>query len=70
MADKTITGACAQSNCEGCDGQIYTGTGWNWWCTHHCHPEPVIRDPAHQSALDYWRKHRRHAPITEGDPNG
>ena len=54
-----MTGWCENgANCDRCPGVLRTATGWNWWCTHGCHPEPVIRDPSHQPALDYWRKHR------------
>lgn len=61
MAEQTITGRCRQGDCSGCDGTMRIGTGWNWWCTHDCHPEPVILDKAHQPALDFWRKHRKGA---------
>jgi hypothetical protein len=59
MADPTITGWCELGKHDLCRGEIRTGTGWNWWCTCTCHPEPVITNPAHQPALDYWRKHRK-----------
>lgn len=53
-----ITGWCRRDQHESCDGEMRGGTGWNWWCTCLCHPEPPLRDPSHQPALDFWRKHR------------
>lgn len=57
--EATITGWCRLGECARCPGTLRGGTGWNWWCTCRHHPEPVIKDPAHQPALDFWRKHRQ-----------
>jgi hypothetical protein len=66
--ERTITGFCERGICSSCSGQMSTGTGWNWWCTHGCHPEPVITDPAHRPALDFWRRHRAIIDELGGDP--
>ncbi len=62
---RTTTGFCDRGECDRCltftAGRLLTGTGWNWWCTCACHPEPVLRDEAHRPALDLWRRHRQEA---------
>ncbi len=57
----TKTGFCGRSENDSCDGVNRTATGWNWWCTCRCHPEPTITDEAHRPALEFWRKHREAA---------
>lgn len=54
----TLTGFCARADHPACSGRNLTATGWNWWCTCGCHPEPTITDEAHRPALEFWRRHR------------
>lgn len=62
MTAAAVTGFCRRGQCGSCDGNVRTGTGWNWWCTHDCHPEPVLDRSEYRPALDYWRKHRTVVP--------
>lgn len=55
---RAMTALCRRDRHAGCDGVNLAATGWNWWCTCHCHPEPTITDEAHRPALEFWRKHR------------
>jgi hypothetical protein len=42
-------------------------TGWNWWCTCHCHPAPTLADAAPDSgaehAIAFWLAHREKAVV-------
>lgn len=64
MADSqvTITGYCRRSQHESCTRVLRMSTGWNWWCTCQCHPEPTLADAAPDSgaenAIAYWRAAR------------
>lgn len=58
MTERTVHGFCERGECHRCDGVMRAATGWNWFCTHECHPEPVVR-AEHQRALDFWRAHRK-----------
>lgn len=61
MSD-TITGHCQHGSHGSCDGVMHRATGWNWFCTCHCHPEPSLADCAPDSgaekAIAFWRAHR------------
>lgn len=59
MSESTVTGWCERGDCSRCNFTLRAGTGWNWWCTHDCHPEPTVTNPDHQPALDFWRRHRK-----------
>ena len=60
MTDNTITRWCTDGKHVQCSGIIRAGTGWNWWCTCTCHPEPTV-EPGRadfQQAFDFWKRHR------------
>ena len=62
----TITGQCQQGRHDACSFVLRAATGWNWWCTCHCHPEPTLADAAPESgaekAIAFWRTHREVTP--------
>lgn len=59
-----ITGWCGErGEHANCDGTMRAQTGWNWFCTCSCHPEPTVREAWMQPAIDFWRKHRKAVPV-------
>lgn len=58
MTVVTVAAECRQGDHGACGGRMLAGTGWNWWCTCACHPEPVLREAWHGPALEFWRRHR------------
>lgn len=61
----TMTGHCQRADHKACGFVLRAATGWNWWCTCRCHPEPTVSDAAPDSgaehAIKFWRAHREDA---------